>query len=92
MEVGPVLNSDEQLLAILIALEGCRTALAAAGNGDTAHLVSVAMLDLRMKLNRIGEVELKALCEEMTEVADQRGRTTGLSQAPGTRPLLRLVK
>ena len=45
-------NSDEQLLAVLARLEDCRTALTACGDRETAQLVSVAILDLRMKLNR----------------------------------------
>ncbi len=65
METDPVPNSDEQLLAVLAMLEECRSALTATGNRDSAHLVSVAALDVRMKLNRIGDAELKLLCEAM---------------------------
>jgi hypothetical protein len=88
---GPVLNSDEQLLAVLAALEDCRTVLASGGNRETAHLVSVAALDVRMKLNRIGDVELRALCDQMIGIADS-GREAQPSQATGARPPLRLVK
>jgi hypothetical protein len=88
---GPVLNSDEQLLAVLGALEDCRTVLASGGNRETAHLVSVAALDVRMKLNRIGDVELRALCDQMIGIADS-GREAQPSQATGARPPLRLVK
>ncbi len=56
-------NSDEQLLEILATLEECRSALRQDGRLDTAQLVSVAILDLRMKLNRVSDAELKALCE-----------------------------
>ena len=72
METDPVSDSDEQLLAVLARLEECRSALAACGNRDSAHLVSVAALDVRMKLNRIGDAELKLLCEAMAakEVAE----------------------
>ncbi len=76
-------NSDEQLLAILATLEECRTALRLDGRLDTAELVSVAILDLRMKLNRIGDAELKALCEEIMRPDDER---------PFRRPQLRVVK
>jgi hypothetical protein len=65
METDPVSNSDEQLLAVLAMLEECRSALAASGNRDSAHLVSVAALDVRMKLNRIGDAELRLLCDAM---------------------------
>jgi len=80
------------LLAVLAGLEECRTALIADGNRQTAQLVSVAILDLRMRLNRIGDVELKALCEAMAP--DDVGlEGASKSQAtPRRRPLLRVVK
>jgi hypothetical protein len=93
-----VANSDEQLLSILATLEECRAALLAGGNRDTAQLVSVAILELRMKLNRIGEAELKALCEEMLPDEESSNRPKVArpdakpAPAPRRRPLLRLVK
>jgi len=78
-----VANSDEQLLSVLATLEDCRTALRQTGKDDTAQLVSVAILDVRMKLNHIGDAELKALCDEM--LMSEEG-------APRRRPLLRVVK
>jgi hypothetical protein len=93
-----VANSDEQLLSVLATLEECRAALLAGGSRDTAQLVSVAILELRMKLNRIGDVELRALCEAMLpdELLPDRSRdakSDGKSPASQRRrPLLRLVK
>jgi hypothetical protein len=86
-------NSDEQLLEILAMLEECRAALRLDGRADTAQLVSVAILDVRMKLNRIGDAELKALCDEIMppDSADEVSRD-GRSSAQRRRPLLRLVK
>lgn len=86
-------NSDEQMLAVLATLEQCRAALAAAGNRESAHLVSVAILDLRMKLNRLSEEDLKALCDEMVQ-ADNPDKLRDPKVQPGQRrqPLLRLVK
>jgi hypothetical protein len=80
-----VANSDEQLLSVLATLEECRAALRQARKDDTAQLLSVAILDLRMKLSHIADAELKALCEEMllSETQAREGRR---------RPLLRLVK
>jgi hypothetical protein len=80
----PVVNSDEQLLAVLETLEECRAALLDAGTADTAHMVSVAILDLRMKLNRIADSELKAMCEEIMRSDGER--------AARRKPLLRVVK
>lgn len=59
-------NLDERLHSILTTLEECRTALVDRGSRETAQLVSVAILQLRMKLHRIADVELKALCDAMT--------------------------
>jgi hypothetical protein len=60
-----VSDSDERLHSVLVTLEGCRTALLDSGSRETAHLVSVAILELRMKLNKIADSELKALCDAM---------------------------
>jgi hypothetical protein len=86
-------NSDEQLLEILATLEECQAALRLDGRLDTAQLVSVAILDVRMKLNRIGDAELKALCDEIMfpDSEDERSRD-GRSSSHRRRPLLRVVK
>jgi hypothetical protein len=83
MERAPVADSDEPLLSILAALEECRAALRREGKDDTAQMLSVAVLDLRMKLNHISDAELKAFCDEML-LHEER--------SPHRRPLLRVVK
>src|SRR5216683_3904824 len=60
-----VANSEERLNSILATLEECRAALIDSSDRETALLVSVAILELRMKLNRIADSELKALCDAM---------------------------
>ena len=60
-----VANSEERLQSILTTLEACQAALVASGNRETAQLVAVAILELRIKLNRIADSELKALCDAM---------------------------
>ena len=95
MERAPVINSDEQLLSVLATLEACRATLVASGNRDTAQLVSVAILELRMKLNGIGEADLKALCDEMEpdeDAAAEQARDPKSSASHRRRPVLRLVK
>ena len=89
-----MVNSEEQLLAILATLEECRAALVTNGNPETAHLVSVAALDVRMKLSGIGEDELIALCEEMmpSNIAAEGVRGGRSAQVPRQRAVLRLVK
>ena len=95
-----VANSEERLLSILATLEECQGALVASGNRETAQLVSVAILELRIKLNRIADSELKALCdamvqdEELSEAPRDPKSPRGPSQGPGGRPAvsLKLVK
>jgi hypothetical protein len=57
-----VVNPDEHLLSVLEMLDESRAILRESGREETAQLVSVAILDLRMKLNQIGDAELKVLC------------------------------
>jgi hypothetical protein len=54
-----VANSNERLHSVLVRLEECRAALIDGGNRETALLVSVAILDLRMKLHEIADSELR---------------------------------
>ena len=94
MERTPVTNMDERLLSVLGKLEECRANLLASNSRETAELVSVAILELRMKLNGIDDAELKALCDEIVTKAGDDERPRELKSAHGhrRRPLLRLVK
>jgi hypothetical protein len=56
-------NSEERLLSLLATLEQCRAVLAESSNRETVQLLSVAILQLRMKLNQVADSELKALCD-----------------------------
>jgi hypothetical protein len=89
----PVANSDDQMLAVLATLEQCRAALLAAGNKETAQLISVAVLELRMKLNHIDDEDLKTLCDEMLH-ADDPQRLRDAKVQPGQRgqALVRVVQ
>jgi hypothetical protein len=82
-----VANSDEELLSVLASLEESRAALRACGKDDTAQLVAVAILDLRMKLGRVADSELKALCDEIM-LADERARESRARR----QPQLRIIK
>jgi hypothetical protein len=64
-EKTPVANSEERLHAVLTALEQCRAVLADGTDRETAELLSVAILQLRMKLNQVSDSDLKALCDAM---------------------------
>ena len=77
--------------SILAALEECQTALVASGNRETAQWVSVAILELRIKLNRIADSELKALCDAMAP-DDEPAQGSQEPKSPRRLPRLKLVK
>jgi hypothetical protein len=56
---------EGNLRAVLATLEECQASLIMNGDRDAAQLVSVVILELRIKLNRIEDSELKALCDAM---------------------------
>ena len=81
---------------VLATLEECQAALVRNGDRDTAQLVSVAILELRIKLNRIEDSELKALCDAMLREIDTASRPVPPKpqESPQQRPpvSLKLVK
>jgi hypothetical protein len=50
---------------VLATLEKCQLTLALSGDKDVAQLLSVAILELRIKLNHIDDSELRVLCDAM---------------------------
>jgi hypothetical protein len=88
-----VANSEERLRSVLATLEQCRAALDGSDR-EAALLVSVAILELRMKLHRITDSELKALCNAMLpdEAAAERSQQPKSPQRQRRRPLLKLVQ
>jgi hypothetical protein len=89
-----VTNSEARLHSILATLEECRAALIDSSDRETAQLVSVAILELRMKLNRIADSDLKALCDAMLpdEAPADRSEQAKPQHTQRRRPLLKLVK
>jgi hypothetical protein len=89
-------NSEETLTKILATLEECQATLVLAGDRGTAQLVSVAILELRIKLNRIDDAELKALCDAVLRDVEATDRTPQPKshEGPHGRPpvSLKLVK
>jgi hypothetical protein len=85
---------NERLHSVLARLEECRVALRDGGNCETALLVSVAILDLRMKLHEIADSELKALCEAIAPngVLDRTLPDSKSLQSERLAPVLKLVK
>ena len=86
-------NSEERLHSVLTTLEQCRAVLAETTNRETVQLLSVAILQLRMKLNRIEDSDLKALCDAMVpDDGTAEGSEDPKSQDQRRRALLKLVK
>ena len=87
---------EENLRAVLATLEECQASLIMNGDRDTAQLVSVAILELRIKLNRIEDSELKALCDAMVREVEGGSKPAAPKPQEGVRPRppvsLKLVK
>jgi hypothetical protein len=90
-EKMPVANSEERLLSLLATLEECRTFLMDKSSPETARLLSLAILELRMELHHVTDSELKALCELM-EPEDRPAQDTEARQGPRLPPYLKLIK
>ena len=76
-----VANSGERLHSVLATLEQCRTALTKEARPETAKLVSLAILQLRMDINQVADRELKALCDALAP-ADEFTETSQDLKAP----------
>ncbi len=87
---------EENLRTVLATLEECQASLIMNGDRDTAQLVSVAILELRIKLNRIEDSELKALCDAMLRETEAASKPAAPRPQEGMRPRppvsLKLVK
>jgi hypothetical protein len=60
-------NLERRSQAVLEMLEKCRAMLVDDADQETAQLVTLAILQLRMKLNRVGDGDLRALCDAVTQ-------------------------
>ena len=87
----PVASQEERLLSLLATLEECRAVLMEKASPETAQLLSLAILELRMELHKVTDSELKALCDLMVP-GDQPPRDQ--NDEPGLRlpPYLKLIK
>lgn len=88
-------NLEERLRTTLATLERCQASLANDAEHETADLLSVAILQLRMKLKGVTDTELKLLCE--MQAAQEQARTPRNSKGTRRRrrcgrPVLKLVK
>jgi len=90
-----VAKSEERLHSILATLEQCRAALVKEARRETAKLVSLAILDLRIELSKIPDTDLKALCDAMTPPENApggRSNDPNSPRGPRRRAVLKLVK
>ena len=85
-------HSDEQLQSVLETLEECRRVLNECNSRESAELLSIVILDVRMRLKGIDSADLKALCDEMLRSAASEPSPSKQTQDQPRRPLLRVVK
>lgn len=86
-------NSQARLLLILATLEQCRASLINEAEHDTADLLSVTMLQLRMRLSGVTDSELKLLCDKQAEPGQvQPARNCKAQRERRRRSFLELLK
>jgi uncharacterized coiled-coil protein SlyX len=85
----PVASVEERLRSLLATLEECREFLMDKASPETARLLSLAVLELRMELHQVTDFELKALCELM-EAGDRTSQESNSGRP--LPPYLRLIK
>jgi hypothetical protein len=91
-ERTPVSYSDEQFHSVLETLEECRKVLNENHGRETAELLSIVILDLRMRLKGVDNADLRALCDEMLRGVGREPAANKSTQDQPRRPLLRVVK
>lgn len=86
VEDMPVASTEERLLSLLATLEECQAFLLDRASAETARLLSLAILELRMELHKVTDSELKALCDMVASDVE--------TQQPASRlpPYLKLIK
>jgi hypothetical protein len=87
----PVAPSEERLVSLLATLEECRAFLMDKASPETARLLSLAILELRMELHHVTDSELKALCDLMV-TEDQSAQSAEADRGQRLPPYLKLVK
>jgi hypothetical protein len=95
-EKALVASSEERVHSVLATLEQCRAVLTQEARPETAKLVSLAILQLRMELNEVADLELKALCDALMPVAGPLDTShdpeSPQAQRQGGLAVLKLVK
>jgi hypothetical protein len=95
-EKALVASSEQRLHSVLATLEQCRAVLTKDARPETARLVSLSILQLRMELNQVADLELRALCDALTPVAGPLDTShdpkSPQGQRQGALAVLKLVK
>jgi hypothetical protein len=91
MEKMPVANAEERLLSLLATLEECQEFLKDQASPETARLLSLAILELRMELYQVTDSELKALCD-LIEAEDRKPEEGRSALGRVLPPYLKLIK
>ena len=94
-EKMPQAHSEERLLSLLATLEECRAFLMDKASPETAKLLSLAILELRMELHQVTDTELKALCDLMVtddKAVQETKADTKAGLGPRLPPYLKLIK
>jgi len=81
--------AEQRLLSQLATLEECRALLLDKASPETAKLLSLAILELRMELHQVTDAELKALCDLMIAEGQSAQDAKADERLP---PYLKLVK
>jgi hypothetical protein len=92
MEKMPVANTQERLLSLLATLEECRAFLLDKASAETARLLSLAVLELRMELHKVTDSELKALCELVQQSEGQAPQDPASGSGKRLPSYLKLIK
>lgn len=91
----PVTELKTELTSVIRLLGECQDVLVRNGNGEAAQLISMALLQVRMRVHQVGDAELRALCDTvMAEHAQTRAASheTAKADIKPIRPPLRSVK
>jgi hypothetical protein len=75
-----VSDSEARLRSIIATLEESRAALIDSANAEAAQILAVVILQLRIRLHRIADSELRALCETvLVQEADRTKKADNLA-------------
>ncbi|HYW63485.1 MAG TPA: hypothetical protein VE865_09865 [Bradyrhizobium sp.] len=81
-----VSDSDAHLRSIIANLEENRAALVECVNPEAAQIVGLAILQLRMRLHRLSDSDLRTLCDAMLREEERRPKDRRSSGRGSGRP------